>query len=77
MGRRVERTSTRLTYHCWVDKSTPTALLLEESEDEGNDGRTEEDDDELVLELLENQLPDGGRGFFRDGCDTQVSKTRG
>ena len=51
-----------------VDKGTPAALLLEEGEDEGDGSGSEEYDDQLVLELLEDELPDRGRRLFGDGC---------
>ena len=61
---------TGLTYHCWVDEGTPAALFLEKGEHEGNDSGTEEDNDELILELLEDELPDRGGRLFGDGCAT-------
>lgn len=56
------------TYNGRIDECAPAALVLEEGEQEGDGSRTEEDEDELVLELLEDELPQRGRGFFRNGC---------
>ena len=61
-------TRSQLTYHCWVDKGTPAALLLKQGEDKRDDGGTEEDYDQLVLELLKNKLPNGRGRLFGDGC---------
>lgn len=36
---------------------TGVLVVLEEGEDERNDGRGKENEDELVLELLEDQFP--------------------
>lgn len=38
--------------------------VLETGEDEGDDGGSEEDEDELVLELGEDEGEEGGGGFF-------------
>lgn len=59
------------TYNGGVDKGSPAALILKEGKDEGHDSRAEKDDDELVLELLKNQLPDGGRRFLGNRCGAQ------
>lgn len=58
----------RSTYDGGVDECAPTALLLEEGQDEGDDSGAQEDDDKLVLELLEDQLPDRGGRLLSDGC---------
>lgn len=70
LGGAAESVDTRLTYHCWVNEGTPTAFFLEKSEHKGYDGGTEKDDNELVLELLEDELPDGGGWLFGNGCTT-------
>ena len=57
-----------VTYHGRVDESAPAALLLEKGEDKGYDGRSEENYNKLVFELLENELPDRGRGLVGDSC---------
>jgi len=51
-----------------VDEGAPATLVLKEGEGEGNGGRAEKDDDQLVLELLEDELPDGGGWLFGDSC---------
>lgn len=64
-----------MTYHRRINESAPAFLLFEEGQNEGNGSRTEENNDQLVLELLKNKLPDGGGGFFGNSCTRrQVSK---
>lgn len=46
------------TYNCWIHKRSPIVTLLEKSQHEGDSGRSQQDDDQLVLELLENEFPD-------------------
>lgn len=45
------------TYDGRVDECAPTTLVFEQGEDEGDGGGSKQDEDELVLELLQNQLP--------------------
>lgn len=53
-----------------LDKGGPFVVtLLEQGEAKGDDGRDEEDDDELVLKLFEDELPQWGSGLLRDLCE--------
>lgn len=54
------------TYHGRVDECAPTTLVLEQSEDEGDGGGSKQDKNELVLELLQDQLPQRGGRLFWD-----------
>lgn len=56
------------THHSRVDKCAPTALIFKERKGEGDNSGTEKNDDKLILELLEDELPDRGGRFFRDSC---------
>ena len=51
-----------------VDECGPSLLFFEKGEDEGNGSAGKEDDDELVLELLEDELPQRSRRLFGNGC---------
>ena len=57
-----------ITYDCGIDKGAPAALFLEQSEDEGYGSGAEKDDNELVLELLKDELPEWGRRVLRQFC---------
>ncbi len=59
------------THDSGVNKGAPAALVFEESEDKGDGGRTEQDQDQLVLELLKNELPQRGGRVLGDRCDGQ------
>lgn len=56
------------TYDYRVDKCGPVVSLLEQGENKGDGGRTQEDQDKLILELLKDELPDGCGWLFGDGC---------
>lgn len=57
------------THHSRVDKSAPATFIFEEGKHEGDGGRPEQDDNQLVLELLEDKLPQRGGGLFGDSCN--------
>lgn len=59
--------SVELTYDSGINKGAPAALILEKGEDERDSGGTKKDDDKLIFELFENQLPERGWGVFGDG----------
>lgn len=61
-----------VTYHGRVDEGAPAAFLLEKRESKGYDGRSEENYDELILELLENELPNRGGRLVGDSCTTMA-----
>lgn len=50
-----------------VDEGTPATLLLEKREYERDGGRAQEDENQLVLELFQDKLPDRCRRFLGDG----------
>lgn len=50
-----------------VDEGGPSLLFFEKGEDEGDGGAGQEDDNELVLELLEDELPEGSGRLFGNG----------
>jgi hypothetical protein len=54
------------TYDGRVDEGTPTTFILEESQDKGDGGGTEQDEDELIFELLQDQVPQGRGRLFGD-----------
>lgn len=54
VGKRMRRFK---TYDYGVDKRGPALALFEQCEYEGYGSRTEQDQDQLILELLENELP--------------------
>jgi hypothetical protein len=60
----LERIVERGTHNCGIDKGGPALALLKQGKDERHGCGTEQDNDQLVLELLENQLPDGCRGLL-------------
>lgn len=62
-----------ITYHCWVDECAPAFLVVEKGKNERNSSRAQEDNDELVLELLQNELPNGRGGFLGDHCEKEVA----
>jgi hypothetical protein len=51
-----------------IDEGGPSFLFFEKSEDEGDGGAGQEDDNELVLELLEDELPERSGRLFGNGC---------
>ena len=53
------------TYHCRVNKGGPAFGVVEEGKDERNCRRPQQDDYELILELLEHQLPEWSGRVFR------------
>jgi hypothetical protein len=63
---------TDTTYNCRVNKSCPATILFEKCQDERHSSRTEEDDNQLILELFKNQLPKRSRRIFCD-CYRTVS----
>jgi hypothetical protein len=67
----------RDTYHCRVDEGGPALLVFEQGKHEGHGGRAEQDDDELVLELLEDELPDGRGRVFWQRCSLALATRRG
>lgn len=54
-------------YHSRVHKDSPIVALFEEGQDERHSGGTQENENQLVLELLQNQFPHGSRRIFRQG----------
>lgn len=56
------------TYNSGVNECAPATLVLEQSKDEGDSSGTEENQDKLVFELLENKLPYGSRRLFGNCC---------
>lgn len=54
------------SYHDGINKGIPSTFLFEESEEERNGGGAEKDNDELVLELVQDEFPEGRRRFLRD-----------
>lgn len=52
------------TYDCGVYEGGPALLVFEQGKHEGHSGGAQQDDDQLVLELLEDELPDGRRRVF-------------
>lgn len=61
------------TYNNRIDECAPAAFVLEQGQDEGHSSGAKEDEDELVLELLEDELPKRRRGLFSDGLTGSVS----
>lgn len=61
------------THNGGIDKCAPAAFILEQGEDKRHSGRAKEDEDELVLELLEDELPEGRGRLFCDGWRGCVS----
>lgn len=56
------------TYNCGINECAPATLLFKERKDEGHSSGSEKNNDQLVLELLQDQLPNGRRRFLGDGC---------
>jgi hypothetical protein len=54
------------TYNSGINKGTPAALFLEKGEHKGDGSGTKQNEDELVLELLEDELPERCWGLFRN-----------
>ena len=61
------------TYDCWVYKGSPSLAVLEQGKHEGDGSGAKQDDDELVLELLEDELPDGRRRILWQRCFLAIS----
>jgi hypothetical protein len=61
------------TYDCRVYKGCPALAVFEERKHKRDSGRAEQDDDELVLELLEDELPDGRWRVFWQRCGSLAS----
>jgi hypothetical protein len=57
--------SARKTYNYGVHESGPSISAFEQGEDEGYGGGSEKNQDELILELLQNQLPQRSWRVFR------------
>lgn len=57
----------RWTYHSRVDKGSPVITFFEQGQNKGNSSGSEENEDQLVLELLQNQFPERGWGIFSQG----------
>lgn len=64
-----------MTYHYRIYESAPAALVLEKRQDKRDSGGAEQNENELVLELLQDQLPQRGGGLFGDGCDRGTQKS--
>lgn len=56
-----------LTNHSRVDKGSPVIAFFKQSEHEGHGGRAQKNENQLVLELFQNQLPHGSRGVLGQG----------
>jgi hypothetical protein len=56
------------TYNSGVDECAPSTVLFKQGQHERDCRGTEENDHELVLELLEDELPQRCGGFFGDLC---------
>ena len=54
------------TYNSGINKGAPATLVLKEGQHERDNGRAEQDDDQLVLELFKDQLPYGCGWLFGD-----------
>lgn len=61
------------TYDSGIDECAPAAFVLKQGQDEGHSSGAKEDKDELVLELLEDELPEGRGRLFRDSLTRSVS----
>lgn len=59
---------TGATYDCRIHEGGPVIASFEEGEHKAHGGAPEQDDDQLVLELLEDELPYRGGGVFGEGC---------
>lgn len=57
-----------MTYNCRVNKCAPATVFLEQSQDKGYSSGAKEDENELIFELLENELPQGSRWLVRNSC---------
>lgn len=64
------------TYNGGIDKCAPAAFVLEQGQDEGHGGGAKEDEDELVLELLEDELPEGRGRLLGDSLRGFISIRR-
>ena len=51
------RASCKRTYHNRVDKRGPIIAFLEKGQNKGHNGGTQQDQDQLVFELFQDQLP--------------------
>lgn len=56
------------TYHHRVHESGPVVRLFKQSEHKGYGGGTKQYQDQLILELLENKLPERRGRFFWERC---------
>ena len=61
--------SCRRTYHNRVDKRGPIIAFLKQGQNKGHNGGTQQDQDQLVFELFQDQLPERRGGFFGEGCN--------
>ena len=61
------------TYNDGIDKCAPAAFVLEQGQDEGHGSGAKEDEDELILELLEDELPERRRRLFSNSLTVSVS----
>jgi hypothetical protein len=56
------------TYNSGVNECSPSSLFFKQGQHERDRCRAEENDHELILELLEDELPQRRGGFFGDLC---------
>lgn len=61
------------TYNDGIDKRAPAAFVLEQGQDEGHSSGAKENEDELVLKLLEDELPKRRRRLLSNGLTVSVS----
>src|SRR5690606_993867 len=59
---------TRRTYHRRVNECSPVIGFLKQGQDKGHSSGTEENQHELVLKLLEDELPQRCRFFVGQSC---------
>lgn len=56
------------THHSRVDESGPATLFFKQGKNERHGGAPQQDQDQLVLELLEDELPERRGGVIGNGC---------
>ena len=55
-------------YHGGIDERAPATFIFDEGQGKRHGGRTQENYDQLVLELLQDELPNGRGGLLGDCC---------
>jgi hypothetical protein len=55
------------TYNDGIDEGAPATFILEQCQDEGHSSGAKKNEDELVLELLKDELPERRWRVFSNG----------